>query len=58
MGHQEVKGDVCRTAIPEQKFVEQRAPGVVEDDKFAVEDKAWGQEIEHVLEPLHAVAVA
>jgi hypothetical protein len=47
----------ARTAA-EKKLVEQRATSVVEHHEFAIEDVALGQEVQHPLEPLHAVAVA
>ena len=39
-GCQQVEGHVCRTAMPEQAFDEERAPGVAEHYEFAVEHKA------------------
>jgi len=53
VGHQDVEGYVGRAVIPEQEFVELRAPGVVEHDEFAIEHEASGQEIKQLLEPLH-----
>ena len=37
VGKQQVEGDVCRTVIPEQEFVEQGAVGVIEDHQLAIE---------------------
>ena len=54
---QQVEGHVCRTVISEQQLNKLRAVGVVEDDELAVEHKANGQEVEHLLEAPHAVAV-
>ena len=45
-------------AVTEQELVEQAAPGVAEDDQLSIEHISLRQQIEHLLEPLHAVAVA
>jgi hypothetical protein len=58
VSNQHVEGHIRRTPMPEQQPVEQRAPGVIKHDKLAIEHKARGQEIEHLLEPPHPVAVA
>jgi hypothetical protein len=43
VGNQKVEGDIGRPAATAQQLVEQRAPGVVERDKLAVEDVAFGK---------------
>ena len=52
---QQVEGDVRRTVMAKEEFVE---AGVVELEEFAVEHETWEPEIEHLLAALHAVAVA
>ena len=49
VGDQNVEGDVCRMAMPEQEFVELRSAGVVEDHQFTIEHITLLQETNAVL---------
>jgi hypothetical protein len=53
-----LEGHVGRPATAKQQRVEQRAPGVIEHNQLAVEYVVLRQEIKHLLEALHPVAVA